>query len=269
VCVGLLLSVVLFALNEMFVPGSSVKAEEIKKARTRGADEKWRQRVNFRNAREQRIWNIEALNTESWEMHEPHVEWRLPDGSRKQLIARSGGRTNDHWVFYGVELFTYAPEVDFEKSGQRPISTNEMVLPELTELPQEILLQLKFQRMNAVEAAKRTQLSLDEIQYLRSHLELNPRDHALLETQFHARLAQPWTCLVVVLVALPFGAATNSRRNVFVGVAASIFICFAYFICLRLGLALGTGGFVPPWVAAWFPNALFAGLGLALVWRVR
>ena len=31
-----------------------------------------------------------------------------------------------------------------------------------------------------------------------------------------------------VLVALPFGASTNSRRNVLVGVASSIFIVFVY-----------------------------------------
>ena len=104
---------------------------------------------------------------------------------------------------------------------------------------------------------------------LRHHLELNRRDRDLLETQFHARLAQPWTCLVVALVALPFGASTNSRRNVLVGVASSIFIVFVYFILLRLGLALGTGGYIPPWLAAWVPNAFFAALGLWLTWKVK
>ena len=44
----------------------------------------------------------------------------------------------------------------------------------------------------------------------------------MLETQFHRRLAEPWTCLVAVLIALPFGASTNSRRNVLVGVASRI-----------------------------------------------
>jgi DNA-binding NtrC family response regulator len=44
--------------------------------------------------------------------------------------------------------------------------------------PEDIELQLKFQHMNVVEAAKRTQLSLGEIRYLREHLELNRRDEA-------------------------------------------------------------------------------------------
>ena len=70
--------------------------------------------------------------------------------------------------------------------------------------------------------------------------------------------------LVVVLIAIPFGAPSG-RRNVFVGVAASIFICFAYFVLQRFGMALGTGGYLPPLIGAWLPNVLFGGAGLWLV----
>jgi lipopolysaccharide export LptBFGC system permease protein LptF len=90
----------------------------------------------------------------------------------------------------------------------------------------------------------------------------------MLDTQRHARIAQPWTCLIVALIAIPFGAASG-RRNVFIGVAASIFICFAYFILQRIGLALGSGQFVPPALGAWLPNALFGVTGLWLTHRVK
>ncbi|HEV8541538.1 MAG TPA: LptF/LptG family permease [Verrucomicrobiae bacterium] len=266
--IGSLLSLALFYLNEELVPSGAERAEVIKRGRAAAeAQSHWLNRVDFRNASERRIWNMSQFNTETFEMIEPHVEWWLTNGTRKQLIAKRGGRTNDQWIFYDVEFFSYETNVDFEKLGSRPIRTNMMTVPELTEKPKEIKLQLRFQRMNAMDAAKRTQLSLSEIRYLRKHLELNRRDQALLETQYQARLAQPWTCLVVVLVALPFGASATSRRNVFVGVASSIFIVFVYFVVLRLGLALGTGGFVPPWLAAWAPNVLFAGTGVAMAWK--
>ena len=73
---------------------------------------------------------------------------------------------------------------------------------------------------------------------------------------------------MVVLIAVPFGSLPG-RRNVFVGVASSIFICFAFLIMKDLTLALGSGGFVPPWLAAWSPNAIFATTGIVLMWRVR
>jgi lipopolysaccharide export system permease protein len=268
--VGLVLSLVLFFLNERLVPDSAAQAEALKNKHVLSPDSpKYSNgRINFRNARENRIWNIAGLNWDTLELVEPHVEWILPDGTRKQLIAKRGAWTNDEWVFYDVELFTYDPKIDWEKP-QEPLRTNVIAMPELRDRPENIQLQLKFQHVNAVEAAKRTQLTLHEIQYLRSHLELNRRDRAMLDTQLHARLAQPWTCLVVALVALPFGARTHSRRSVMVGVASSIFIVFVYFILLRLGLALGTGGYIPPWLAAWLPNAVFATIGLVLTWKLK
>jgi len=73
---------------------------------------------------------------------------------------------------------------------------------------------------------------------------------------------------VVVLIAIPFGATTG-RRSAFVGVAGSIFICIAFFILLQLGLALGSVGYLPPWLAAWFPNLSFGTTGAWLTARLR
>jgi lipopolysaccharide export system permease protein len=73
---------------------------------------------------------------------------------------------------------------------------------------------------------------------------------------------------VVVLIAIPFGAA-GGRRNVFVGVASSVVICFSYFVLQQLGLALGTSGRVVPWLAAWFPNLSFGLAGVLMTARVR
>ena len=100
--------------------------------------------------------------------------------------------------------------------------------------------------------------------YLRLHPNLPPTDSGWLFTKFYGRIAAPWTCLVVVLIAIPFGAATG-RRNPFVGVAGSIFICFGYFVIQQVSLALGSGGYLPAWLAAWLPNLIFGALGLALM----
>ena len=268
--VGLLLSLFLFALNEKLVADGNEKAEAIQTRHTGKTENKdWEYRVNFRNARENRIWNIAALNLRNFQMVEPHVEWRLPDGSRRQIIAKFGRWTNDVWVFQNVEIFNYPAKIDYDNSDFAPVRTNVFVASELKETPPEIKAQIRFNKMNAFEAAKRPQFTLREIQYLKSHLELNPLDRAKLNTQFQMRLAQPWTCIVVVLIALPFGARSNSRRNVFVGAASSIFICFAYFVVLRIGSALGTGGYIAPVIAAWLPNAFFATAGLWLTWKIR
>ncbi|HSH95758.1 MAG TPA: LptF/LptG family permease, partial [Roseimicrobium sp.] len=91
---------------------------------------------------------------------------------------------------------------------------------------------------------------------------------ALVLTQLHGRLAAPWTCLVVVLIAVPFGTG-GSRRNALVGVASSLVICFTFFVLSRFSLAFGTSGHLPSWLAAWLPNLVFATLGSVLITRSR
>ena len=103
--------------------------------------------------------------------------------------------------------------------------------------------------------------------YRELHPDMRTDKKAMILTQFHGRIAQPFTCLVVVLVALPFGAVTG-RRNVMAGVAGSVGICFVYFILLRWGLALGTAGHLSPIIAAWIPNVVFAAIGLTLLRRI-
>jgi lipopolysaccharide export system permease protein len=267
---GLALSLFLFALDEELVGNGSEKADAVMTRHSgKSGNKDWEYRVNFRNAKANRIWNIAAFNQRTFQLVEPHVEWRLPDGTRRQIIAKAGVWTNDHWLFQTVEIFQYPPNIDFDTTDLSPVRTNLLVASELQETPSEIKAQIRFNRMNAFDAAKRPQFTLPQIHYLRTHLELNPIDRAKLDTQFQMRLAQPWTCIVVALIALPFGAQSNSRRNVFVGAASSIFICFAYFVIMRISAALGTGGYVPPVIAAWLPNVLFAAGGLWLTWKSR
>ena len=74
--------------------------------------------------------------------------------------------------------------------------------------------------------------------------------------------------LTALTIAIPFGARSG-RRNVFVGVAASIFICFGYFILQKICLGLGTADILPPALSAWLPNIVFGTAGLVMTLRVR
>jgi lipopolysaccharide export system permease protein len=277
--VGLLLSIGAFAVNESWVPKGSQMAEAIvsgKQLFERSSDGgRWHYNLSFRNARDGRIWTIGAYNIGTFEMRGPQVEWLLPDESRRTLIASNAVRRDAMWVFHEVLELTYPSRtpttnvlVDTNIVALQ-MRTNVLEVPEFSETPDQIKSEIKIGRLSSVKAAKGVQLSMAEIlDYLHLHPDLTPRDQALLQTQLQGRLAAPWTSVVVVLIAIPFGAGSG-RRNVFVGVASSIFITFAYFMLLKLGLALGTGGYVSPWLAAWSPNIVFAGTGLILTRRVR
>jgi lipopolysaccharide export system permease protein len=150
--------------------------------------------------------------------------------------------------------------------GQKPHAVLELAL---SETPAWIESELKVRALTPTEAARKPELSIREIlDYLRLHPRQAPADRAKLLTQLQCRLAEPFTCLTVVLIALPL-AARSGRHNVFAGVAGSVFICFGYFIMQRFGLGLGVGGTLPPFVAAWLPNLVFGVAGLVMIWRAR
>jgi lipopolysaccharide export system permease protein len=267
--VGLLLSAGVFAMNELWAPRSAEVAEEIlNRHQTRQANAEkrdWEQKVGFYNHQERRWWFVESYNLVTAEMLRPHVIWLPPDGTRREIFAERAEYLDRVWTFTNVHVLVYSGEAGAipEQSDREFLS-----MPVFKETPEEIKSEIKINKLNSFKSVRKAQLSVREIlDYKRLHPAGTNKD-AMLDTKLHGRLAAPWTCLVVVLIALPFGLATG-RRNVAVGVASSILICFVYFVLLQLSLALGTSGRVEPWVAAWSPNAFFAAVGLALTWRAR
>ena len=266
---GFLLSLLVFAINELWAPQSVEAADEImarhQGVRPNGAQRDWEPNLGFQNFRDRRAWLIEAYNLTTSEMVRPHLVWARSDGTRMEIIAERAQYLNSVWTFTNVNVFEYSSE-----PGSVPVHSHTMnvAMPVFTETPEQIRSEIKVNKLSSLRMVRKVQLSVREIlEYQRLHPGDNSKAN-VLDTKLHGRLAAPWTCLVVVLIALPFGVATG-RRNVAVGVASSIVICFVYFVLLQLALALGTGGYVIPWVAAWAPNVFFAILGIALTWRAR
>jgi lipopolysaccharide export system permease protein len=268
--VGLLLSLTVYGLNEHWAPESAERAERVRKKYsvdpTEGSDRRWRSDLKFHNERDQRFWFIGQYNVETGEMRRPYVEWTLANGLRRQVRAERAVRTNGVWTFYQVRQLVPEANPDLLPRQEQ---LEVLAVPEFSETREQINSEIKISQLSSKRAAQAVQLTVSEIlQYRALHPELRAAERAKLDTQLHARLAAPWTCLVVVLIAVPFGAPSG-RRNVFVGVASSIFIGLAYLAVQKLGLALGTHNQLAPILAGWLPNGLFAGLGLALMMRVR
>jgi lipopolysaccharide export system permease protein len=269
--VGLAATGVYFALNEIAVPRGIRWSEAILrrhvKRETRPINNAAILKNNFYNARAHRSWiffgKFDAGNSS---LNNPTVTWTLPDGSLRIVQADRASHANGVWTFFNAHLYKQA---GLHGEPVPTASTNVLTLPEFDETPERILLQLKFSDMQTFYGSRSADRPLAELwAYLRSNPDLPADKASALLTNFHERLAAPWTCLVVVLMAIPFGVQSG-RRNLFFGVAGSIFICFAYFVLQRISLAFGVDGFLPSWLAAWLPNFFFAAVGIILTLRTR
>jgi len=267
---GLAASIVLFALNELLVPRSTAWADRILHRYVHSPDDSAAQnehRGSYFNARERRTWYYAEFHAKNAEMIGPNVGWFLPDGSWREVSADRVVYTNGVWTFFSNvtergQTSKTAPEVPL-------LATNVLAMPQFRETPKDIERDIRFSKYDRLDSRK-LNIPLAELWgYLQAHpADLQPSRANFYWTKFDGRLAAPWTCLVVVFIAIPFGAASG-RRNLFFGVAGSIFICFGFFVIQQVSLAMGSGGHWPPWLAAWLPNLIFAGTGLWLTARVR
>lgn len=87
-----------------------------------------------------------------------------------------------------------------------------------------------------------------------------------LAVVYHAKWSEPFTILVVALLAIP-GALSIERRGPVRGVVLCVAACAAFFAMRQVGLALGRGGALPPALAAWGAHLIAAGVGV--IWLRR
>ncbi len=104
----------------------------------------------------------------------------------------------------------------------------------------------------------------DYIRDLRS----SGQDVPQLEVALYNKIAYPVITLVMALVALPF-AFKLGRQGALYGIGLSLVLGVVLMIFLSVFAALGENAILPPLVAVWSPNAIFAIFSLYLFLGIR
>ena len=105
------------------------------------------------------------------------------------------------------------------------------------------------------------------IRELRAHVDdLAKRGYETREIQvgLYRKIAVPAVCVVMVLIALPFGLRIEKRGPLF-GLGIALLIAAIYFFLMQVSGKMGEVGVMPPLLAAWAPNVVFSGTGLYLM----
>ena len=80
----------------------------------------------------------------------------------------------------------------------------------------------------------------------------------------HLKLAVPFVPLVMVLIGVPLATRNPRRRPLATSIGIGLIVGFSYWVLLALTVSLGHGGALPPMLAAWAANGVFAVLGAFL-----
>jgi len=201
------------------------------------------------------VYAIRTLDADAGQMQDVilELEGNSAEYPTIQLAAQSAtynAKARHHWTLrHGTVRILAGPSrdaaFDFDSLKTRTI----------TEKPADLLAEPK-----APEEMRYGELS----RYINA-LARSGSDTKKLRVDLALKLAVPFTCLVVALFGAPL-AVSSPRAGTAWGVAVSLGTTFVFLLLVQLTRAIGSGGVLPPVLAAWLPDLVFGGVA---VWLLR
>lgn len=251
--IGLLTSALCFVLNYSAAPHADLARKNFFFTQVNRS----RDGEIFRNRRDARTWFIQHYDSE----HQDFLNVEILQQDAEDHITTAYFAPVAHYVTADKSwMLTNAKIVRYDNAGN---ITAERTQPSVTvrhwtETPY---------RLRSANLRPDV-MSLPELSaYLRLNSDFPATQLAPFRTHFHYRMALPWTCFVIVLIAAPLGVGF-SRRGIIKNVALAIVLTFALNFASHLFLALGEGDRIPAWIGGWAPIFIFGVFGFVL-FRLR
>lgn len=255
---GLLISALVYIVNDKVIPISSkvsqmIRREELEKHRSTDKQAKIIQNVAVYGAGN-RIVFARSYDTTNKKLTDIIIhEHDVSENLISKTTAASGIWTGDSWKFYTVA--TYKVDNSGKIIGM-PEFFPEKIIP-IKEKPSDF----------ASKELKADFMSYRQLcNYIKNFKSSGMKITNSLLVDLHYKVAFPFISLIIIMVAAPFAMLTM-RGGVLIGIGMSIVIGLLYYAVIAISLAFGKAGIwiFPPFLAAWFGNILFLGLGIYLL----
>ncbi len=249
------IALVAFCLNEYVVPPTLQYSDYLRKVVIRGQTPSTRMvRNRFWIKGQEGIFNIATFNPVRKELQgimilrikEPFTLWQRIDASRALWDGTQ-------WVFHDVVETEFPAEGSLKKTYY-----SRKVLP-IEEVPED------FQELES----KTEGMPFRRLRQYIKKVQEDGYDATPYVVDLHQKVALPFLNVITIFVAIPFSLKTSRSGGMALGVAVSMAIGFVYYVLFALCISLGHSGVLPPLVAAWAVNILFASFGLYLLLKVE
>ena len=207
---------------------------------------------NWYSGRDGRIWHREATDPDRGLLVSPSIYEFDPDFQLvRRIVAREAVWQADSWLlrqgwertFDGPRETAYRNFLEQRIAGEPPAA---------------------FARERRTPAEMRFR----ELQRHARRLKQSGYPTANLETALQSKIARPLLLPIMALLALPF-AFRIGKRGALAGIGVGLALGITLLIGTTLFTKLGDVGALPPFLAAWTPNVLFATAAAYLLLRVR
>jgi len=165
-----------------------------------------------------------------------------------------------HWEEEGLNRWIF--EQGWQRSLQGPAIADYRTFevstfPQLNEAPSYFKKEVKqYSEMNYEQLRR----------YIRD-LQQSGFDVVRLRVQLNKKLSFPLITLIMAVIAVPFSLSA-AKKGAITGVATAVGIAVVYTVVSRLFEAMGDLSQLPPALAAWSPDLIFALVGAYLVLKI-
>ncbi len=158
----------------------------------------------------------------------------------------------NRWIFeQGWERSLHGPAI----AGFRTFEVS--TFPELSEAPSYFKKEVKqYSEMNYEELRR----------YIRD-LQQSGFDVVRLRVQLNKKLSFPMITLIMAVIAVPF-SLSSAKKGAITGIAVAVGIAVVYTVVSRLFESMGDLSQLPPALAAWSPDLIFALVGAYLILKI-
>ena len=257
-----MLAAALFAFDELYLPAANRRQESLR-ATIKGKpaqtflrpDRKWISGSTPHNGEPQRIFFYQFFDADR-DLFANITVFEFEPGSfqlTRRIFAGSArwdDRSRD-WIFENGWERTFAGDTitSFQPFTLRPF-------PEIHEQP------TYFKK----EDRPSQEMSYNELSRYVADLSQSGFDTMRLRVQLNRKLAYPLVTFVMALLGIPFALAMGKRGGL-ASIATAIGLAIAYWVVAGLFEAMGDVNTLPPVLAAWSPDLLFALGGAYLLMR--
>ncbi len=224
--------------------------------------------IIYINEADYRIWRIEKpapLTNPGEPMHELVIEQfdeNNPGRLLYQLRAEEAqwNKKSASWTFHKVytrKVISFDDDITFEDMNSTADAYHESLTMDFDEKPYQII-------CPATRGGNDTIGTSTLYEYIASGAG-SKLDRAQKRTEWHLRIARVFTCLVLILLAIP-NAITFQRRTAMKGIGLALLMAALLLFFYRVFPTLGESGLLPAWISAWITNILYL---LVTIWLIN
>ena len=253
---ALCISLAALVFQEMALPEITVRAEEVDRVKIRGFPPRHllRQGQIWYRSSDTRFLRIGLLDPASKTLDglvllDVDGEFRLLD----RLDVARAQWTPEGWQMWGGILRRMNP------AGRVTSTTFQH---ELVAMPEHIDDFIRIHRLPDT-------MSFLELRAYVAKLRSGGHPVGAYLVQLHSKLSFPLVHVIMALVAIPFALSAPRSGGRAVGIGVALVIAVGYWMVNAVAVAFGRADLLPPVLAAWTANIVFAGVGTVLLLKAR